>query len=724
MVTDEIRVGTLLKRLTDNTVWRVICIINKTCRMINTESKGLEFLDMNCEAILEMVILGTMSLVQDEVLSVIDYEGFSDASKQDFLNKRMFLRDVEKAFGPTFEQLRLRTSKPEYKKLYEKYGISKSSAQRLLVRWLQSGFQESSIVNLNSIKGKKRDRYDYKVKTGRKTNVPQGVVVDDICIESFEYGLELYSKQRLITLHDCFALLSAKYYSTNDGNRIVLLPIDQRPTENQFRTYVSKKLSYEQKRVIKTSQEEFRNNERLTFSTPLIEALQPGYIVEGDALEVDIMLVSSIDQTKVVGRPILYMMTDIYSHCIVAFSVSFENNSLIGLTNLMVNLFESKSEFLKKHNVTNFDLNLWPSNFIPGEIRCDRGSDWKSKKFECICRELGIDLSYEPGATGSMKGSIEQSFRLFHQIFKAELETKGVIQKRYDSKHMDQACLTVEEMIKITILFVAYHNGKYSKNFRISPKMMRAGVIKTPISIWNYGVENIGRQRIVAESRIPEIMYKLMMDDTASISKQGIHYKGLYYLPFGDDVLKERMMLATVNAKRRDTNGVLLNSIQIKKDPRLVDYLYYRNENDNSVMKLFLNPAKSGSYRGMTWNEYDEYYRHEKQMDRVGEVDALQRMVDRQQGLKAITDPIEKVSSEPSVKNMRENRRIEKNMTNTCNAISERIPDPIVEKPEVQEITYEPLLPDAEKDQIDGKKSKDRPESPLLSDEVPEFFLQ
>lgn len=30
--------------------------------------------------------------------------------------------------------------------------------------------------------------------------------------------------------------------------------------------------------------------------------------------------------------------------------------------------------------------------------------------------------------------------------------------------------------------------------------MMRAGVIKTAIPIWNYGVENIGRQRIVEES--------------------------------------------------------------------------------------------------------------------------------------------------------------------------------------------------------------------------------
>lgn len=722
MDTREIKVGTLIERLTDNTQWRVFCIINKACRMINTASQGLDFVDMDFDGIIEGIVCGTLSIIEDEEINVIDTDGLSDASREDFENKRMFLREVEKMYGPTFEQLRIRSSKPEYRSLYVEHGISKSGAQRLLVKWLQSGFQDSSIVSMKDIKGKKRDQYDYKVKTGRKGFDVQGIIVDDTCREAFDYGLELYSKHRLNTLRDCFAILSSKYYSLNVDGRLELLPVDKRPTERQFRTYVAKRLTYEQKQVIKTSQEEFRNNERLIYSTPTIEALQPGYIVEADALEVDIMLVSSIDQTKVVGRPILYMMVDIYSHCIVAFSVSFENNSIIGLSNLMVNLFESKDEFLKKHNVSNFDLNLWPSNFIPNEIRCDRGSDFESNEFDRMCKDLGINLSFEPGATGSMKGSVEQSFRLYHQTFKAELEKKGVIQKRYDSNHKKEACLTMEEMIKLTILFVAYHNGKYSKSFKLTPPMVRTGVVKTPVSIWNYGVEYIGRQHDVPESKIPEIMYKLMMDDVASITRQGVHYKGLYYLPFGDDNLKNKMQLAAVNARRRDTNGVLLNSLQIKKDPRLVDYLYYRNEEDNRVMKLLLNTAKSGSYKGMSWNEYDEYYKYEKHLDKVGEVEALQRTVDRQQGVKAITGAIQKVTAEPSAKNMRENRRVEKNLANTNNAIENRmsgITNEALIEAKVAELSDETANIN-KKDEAE----KGRPESPLLSDQVPDFFLQ
>ena len=437
------------------------------------------------------------------------------------------------------------------------------------------------------------------------------------------------------------------------------------------------------------------------------------------ALEVDLELVSSIDETKIVGRPILYMMIDIYSHCIVAFSVSFENNSMIGLSNLMINLFESKKAFAEKHNIMNFNPELWPSNFIPNEIRCDRGSDFKSKGFEEICRELNINKTLEPGGTGSMKGSIEQSFRLFHQTFKAELENKGYIQKRYDSKHKKFACLTIEEVIKLATLFVLYHNGQYSKKFKITPDMVKSGVVKTPVSIWNYGVKKWGMQNPVPESKLKEVMYKLMIDDTASISKQGVFYKGLYYLPFGDAELKEKMLLSSANAKRRDTNGDLYNSLRIKKDPRLVNYLYYRND-DGVVMQLFLNSAKSNGFRDMSWNEYDEYYKFLKDMDREKEPLVLQRMVDRQQNVKIITDSVRKVIGTPSSKEIRDTRHAEKEFTNTQNSVAERITEtpPITPVPSTAN-EQESCLPSQ-----DNIEKEDYPASPLLSDEVPDFFLK
>lgn len=60
----------------------------------------------------------------------------------------------------------------------------------------------------------------------------------------------------------------------------------------------------------------------------------PGDMVEIDAVEVDLSIVSELDRSKVVGRPIMYVMVDIFTRMILAISVSFDNNSMIALTNL------------------------------------------------------------------------------------------------------------------------------------------------------------------------------------------------------------------------------------------------------------------------------------------------------------------------------------------------------------------------------------------------------
>lgn len=197
-------------------------------------------------------------------------------------------------------------SKPEYLEVLKTFGISRSYAQHLVLKRLQSGFQEISILDPKSYNASNHRPYKYKGKPGRKDCDAQGILVDEKCVEAFEYGLKNFKGQRLISIRDCFAMLSAECYSVNIGDKIVLLPIDQRPTERQFRNYIDRILSYEDRQKIKTSNEVFRNNERVIFSTSTIEAYHPGFVVEGDALEEDLMLVSSIEQTKVVGRPILY----------------------------------------------------------------------------------------------------------------------------------------------------------------------------------------------------------------------------------------------------------------------------------------------------------------------------------------------------------------------------------------------------------------------------------
>ena len=120
-------------------------------------------------------------------------------------------------------------------------------------------------------------------------------------------------------------------------------------------------------------------------------------MVEIDACEVDISLVSSLDNNKTIGRPIVYFMIDVYTRLILAVSVAFDNNSILGVTNLFINLSDDKKKYCAKYGIEYDNDKIWPSNIIPRRLRVDRGSEFKSKEFDRICNELGIEKQLVSG---------------------------------------------------------------------------------------------------------------------------------------------------------------------------------------------------------------------------------------------------------------------------------------------------------------------------------------
>ena len=78
-------------------------------------------------------------------------------------------------------------------------------------------------------------------------------------------------------------------------------------------------------------------------------------MVEIDACEADVSLVSELDPDQAIGRPIVYFMIDVYSRIILAVSVAFDNNSILGITNLFLNLADDKQEYCKIHGTVQIE---------------------------------------------------------------------------------------------------------------------------------------------------------------------------------------------------------------------------------------------------------------------------------------------------------------------------------------------------------------------------------
>ena len=381
---------------------------------------------------------------------------------------------------------------------------------------------------------------------------------------------------------------------------------------------------------IKTSKAEFRNNSRLLLNSSTYNVQGPGDMLEMDALEMDVEIVSETDRNKVVGRPILYALIDVYSRAIVAISVSFENNSVLGMTNCLMNLGEDKEEFCQRYGITDIDVTKWPSNFIPNRIRVDRGSDFISKEAERIFNELNITREIVTGATGSMKGIIEQLWHQIHSAQNSSIQNAGLIEKRYDSTHKKKACLTIREITQMVIVHVLAYNELELRNFKATKRMVAERIEFTPVS------------------------------------RKGVCIDGLYYAN-DDEYLLEAMIHA----------GHKSEPFDCRYDERNITNLYYMNPVTNVLTSASLIEDIRGQsdFINSTRQERLDFLENEKLLreennqkqqtirsSRVAVFDKMVKNAKKQNKNKAL-----------DTKNMTENRKIERDLNRSNNDIDSRL---------------------------------------------------
>lgn len=707
----KIGIGTLLKE-TDGTTWRVFVLDGEVCRMIQTGIEKRIVKTCPIPEIVASISSGLMKTVCDVPL-VVDEDALNETQQEDYRKKLEFILEFRQLYGPSFSGFVNVSHKPEYKALYKRYGFSSTLADRLVRRWFQSGLQNASLLNQNILRPECGRRYNFTTKTGRRTDNPQGIIIDEKAIGAFEYGLAQFKSGRMVSQREAYVRMLGKYYVEVSNGCLKLLPPDQRPTEKQFRYYIQKNISKDELSKVKTSVAEYRNNERLLFGTARDDSLRPGSILEADAVELDMNIVSSSDKGQNISRPIVYMLIDTYSHCIVAFHVGFDNNSMLGLSSLMLNLIEDKEALLARKGIK-MELSAWPSTFIPSEIRCDRGSDFASDQFRDICMQLGIRRTLETGAMGSMKPHIERSFGLLHQGLMADFERLGYIQKRYDSHHKEEACLTIDGIFLLLLRFVIEHNMTPIKKMKISQKELAGGVDKSPISLWRYGTVQYGNPEPVTPFSYATKVFSLLPEETATISREGIALHGLLYITKNDEDLLNRMKLAKANGGKRDAKGNRINSMKIRFDPRSVNNLYYQK--NGKLMTLEINPVRNGSIKDITWSEYERYREQVRKIDKQGDEIRFQLRLERQSFNSSVAQMYQS-ETYASSKGIIEARRDERNRSNFDNRIQQRIED---ERP-----VEKPLLKDEDhQTQPDKNKPIEQTAGTVFSDECPEDLYE
>ena len=603
--------------------------------------------------------LGTKYVITKSENKVVDESKLTQKQKEKYLKRKNFVDKVNELYGPTFLDLIGHTKKDDLIKLYESYGYSRTYAWILIKRILQNGYDYTILLNKKGYTNKPSTQ-----KVGRKSIVDKGIPITPDIENIFEKGLEQYKKNRNTSFQLVYDRLCYEYFSKVEDGTFQVLPQNERPTYRQFYYYCSKHLSKKDMEEIKTSKAEFRNNSRLLLNSSTYNVQGPGDMLEMDALEMDVEIVSETDRNKVVGRPILYALIDVYSRAIVAISVSFENNSVLGMTNCLMNLGEDKEEFCQRYGITDIDVTKWPSNFIPNRIRVDRGSDFISKEAERIFNELNITREIVTGATGSMKGIIEQLWHQIHSAQNSSIQNAGLIEKRYDSTHKKKACLTIREITQMVIVHVLAYNELELRNFKATKRMVAERIEFTPVSLWNFGVNEFGAPRPILNKA--QYAYSLMKKPVARISRKGVCIDGLYYAN-DDEYLLEAMIHA----------GHKSEPFDCRYDERNITNLYYMNPVTNVLTSASLIEDIRGQsdFINSTRQERLDFLENEKLLreennqkqqtirsSRVAVFDKMVKNAKKQNKNKAL-----------DTKNMTENRKIERDLNRSNNDIDSRL---------------------------------------------------
>ena len=526
-------------------------------------------------------------------------ERLTDDEKASIRMIRDYIENALNQMYPNWDVLASKKTKPELRGLEEKIGCAKSTLVRYLRVYLQSGRNEYALIDKRrmylgipesqKLRGSKPKYYD-----------PDRIENDEELKGIFEeyYNKFLQNNEKLTIQAVYDEMVMERFEDT------VMAP----PTYRRFRYFVNQRLKGENMTLkqAKMNARERRNNHRLLKGNAQSGVYYPGQMLEIDAVELDNYNVSLRNRSQLVGKGVMYCAVDVYSCCLVACWIGFENNSITGITDLLYTLLDDHTEEAARYGVE-LTPELFPSRFIPTSIRTDHGAEYESKEFSRMCKEMGINHHFVAPATGSLKGTVEQFFHQFQTLMKSQLVDAGETYRRYNSNHKQKAVLTIEESRSMMYQFVKYFNRQIRPNYPYTREMIESGIAQCPMAIWEYGIRNIQSPRQVTDKNRDMLYFALLRNDIPfRASGKGISYKGLYYWDESSWFLELSMKMNREEKKSIKISG-------IRYDPRLVDRIY-RMENGRLItIPLSFLRDEQKSFLGMSWKEYLELYEMKKE---------------------------------------------------------------------------------------------------------------
>lgn len=486
-----------------------------------------------------------------------------------------------------------------------KSGLPRKTLYRLLYRyWLYGGVRNALLPDRTRRGNPGVERVFVRGNVpgrparylGETVTVKKGILTEQDK-EIIRIGFALYVKNKVKSIPDAYQKTLRRFYRAEHSSPgeteddVVLRPLSELPSERQF-VYWGKK-AFDDMTVLRGRRGEKRwaKDHRALSGRASDGVFGPCHRFEIDATVADIYLVSRYRQDWIIGRPIVYVVVDVFSGMIVGLFIGLEGPSWDGARHALFNAFTDKVAFCNAHGIDISD-DEWPCHHLPQEIMADRAELLSEAAEQALVNGLKIDVAAAGPYRPDWKAIVESRFKLLNDISQIHWTPGGVRARERERGERDvrlDATLNLEEFTQIIIASILHYNRHNRQPHRLSAEMIKDGLEPTPINIWNWGVgQGIGQ----ANNRSAEEVYlHLLPSAQASVQAGGINYRGMFYV---SEYAVSGNWFARARNKGRE-------SVRVWYSPWSTDYLWIQGE-DKSFHRCSLRGSEN-RYRGYRLEE-------------------------------------------------------------------------------------------------------------------------
>ncbi|MCM3181174.1 Mu transposase C-terminal domain-containing protein [Cytobacillus horneckiae] len=546
-----------------------------------------------------------------------------------------------------------------------KHNVTYPTIRKYLYKyWSRGKTIDALLPDYRNSGAKGKERKAGKNKRGRPPVYGvKGINVDEETKRIFWLAIEKYyltSKQNSLTAAYKFMLkefYAENIYYENGVEKVLLKDEDAIPTLTQFKYWYQKEYNAPEVLKARKGEKRFNKDNRAVLSTSLSEVFGPGSRYQIDATIADVYLVSGVNRNWIIGRPVVYLVMDVFSRMAVGMYVGLEGPSWAGAMMALTNVVTDKKAYCAEYGIEINEVD-WPSHHLPEILLADKG-EFEGYNVERLVRAFNLHVENAASYRADWKGIVEKQFDLIQKKVKpmlpgyidVDFQERGAKDYRLDAK------LTLKEFTQILIKQILQYNTKhYLRSYVRDKDLVSDDVQPIPIELWNWGIQNrTGKLRVFPEELVK---LQLLTKGTATINHKGIQFKGISYSC--DKALKEAWF---ENARMKGSWKV-----ELAYDSRNMSEVYVVDDSLGYFEGCYMLDV-SKRYEGLSLDEITYWKQEEKRLEKEQNHTQLQKDIDYIADIEAIIKQAEKakrlqrdasLSKAEQVGSIRTNRKEEK----------------------------------------------------------------